>query len=123
MIQATCPEDHDLLPFVSGAPGDGAGDVRTHLSGCSECRSRLDKLGAEVASLRRNLGAGMTLLEANPVSDDRADTADADPGAFDFSFNDAPELPAAAVAIGGYLVVAELDAGVRRTSTGSCIRP
>ena len=113
MIQATCPEDHDLLPFVSGEPV--AADVRTHLDVCSECRSRLEKLGAEVASLRRNLEAGMTILGSDPVSDDRADTADADPHEFDFTFTDAPGLPAmaagSAVTIGRYLVVGELDSG------------
>jgi tRNA A-37 threonylcarbamoyl transferase component Bud32 len=111
MIQVACPEDHDLLPLVSDeAVSD---EVRGHLDGCSECRSRLAMLKAEVASLRGSVEAGMGPAAFSPVPDHLDETKDAD--SLDFQCPDVSPSPASAAgppaAIGRYLVVGVLDTG------------
>ncbi len=113
MIRVACPEEHDLLPLISGEAV--AAEVYDHLDGCSDCRSRLEQMRAEVSSLRWNVQGGMTLPDFDGLPDDQAETEDADPSDFDFDRADPDDrlamAPGPGMAIGKYLVVGVLDTG------------
>lgn len=51
MNTSGCPEEHELLVLASEGTADAA--VRAHLEGCPDCRERLARLNAELATLRR----------------------------------------------------------------------
>ena len=50
MNVTACPEEHELLVLATEGLADPA--IRAHLDGCADCRERLARLGAEVATLR-----------------------------------------------------------------------
>jgi anti-sigma factor RsiW len=52
MPEPQCLEDHELLPLLDG--GKAPKKVADHLQACAACRRRLERLRAEVQSLRRN---------------------------------------------------------------------
>ena len=52
MIPTICPEDHELLPLASDELASH--EVTSHVAGCPACRERVDRLTAEVRSLRRS---------------------------------------------------------------------
>src|SRR5262249_43721008 len=121
MIRRICPEDPELLPLASGEPADG--EVADHVTGCPACRERVDRMAAEVRSLRRNQAAVLTepwpepgLSWGTPGALAHGATEDWTPP--DPTLTLAPEPAAAAgvhpvapAAIGKYLVVGELDRG------------
>ena len=72
MIRRICPEDHELLPIAAGEPADG--EVSDHVSGCPACREQVDRLTAEVRSLRRAHAAVPT--DADKVNEPKARVAD-----------------------------------------------
>ena len=47
-----CPDETELLALAMGDPI--AAEVMAHVEGCTSCQTRLDRLRAEVASLREN---------------------------------------------------------------------
>jgi eukaryotic-like serine/threonine-protein kinase len=53
-----CLDETELLALAMGEPVAAA--ITAHLGGCALCRRRLDRLQAEVASLRQNHGQGTT---------------------------------------------------------------
>jgi hypothetical protein len=63
-----CLDETELLALAMGEPV--AAVVTAHMEGCALCRRRLDRLQAEVASLRQNHGQGTT-----PGSAERAAAA------------------------------------------------
>ena len=121
MIRRICPEDPELLPLAAGEATDGA--VSDHVTGCPACRQRVDRMAAEVRSLRRNQAAVPTepwpepgLSWGTPGARSPGATEDWTPP--DPTLTLAPEPAAAAgvhpvapAAIGQYLVVGELDRG------------
>jgi hypothetical protein len=50
MPEPRCPEDHELLPLLDG--GKVTKSVQGHLKTCAACKQRLERLRAEVQSLR-----------------------------------------------------------------------
>jgi hypothetical protein len=50
MPEPRCPEDHELLPLLEN--GKVTKGVQSHLKTCAACRRRLERLRAEVQSLR-----------------------------------------------------------------------
>jgi hypothetical protein len=119
MIRTTCPEDHDLLPLASGE--QATGEVTDHVVGCPACSERVDRLTAEVRSLRRSsAGASAGLHGTGPAdgsgsgsSGATADWTPLDATRATATASGAPAggHPALPVAIGKYLVVGELDRG------------
>jgi anti-sigma factor ChrR (cupin superfamily) len=53
-----CPDEAELLAIAIGVPVAAA--VTAHAGGCAKCRTRLEQLQAEVASLRQSQGNGTT---------------------------------------------------------------
>ena len=51
MPEPRCPDDHELLPLLDG--GKAAKEVLGHFNACPACKQRLDRLRAELHSLRR----------------------------------------------------------------------
>jgi hypothetical protein len=51
MPEPRCPEDHELLPLLDG--GKTTKEVLAHFNTCPACKQRLERLRAEVHSLRR----------------------------------------------------------------------
>jgi hypothetical protein len=64
-----CPDETEMLAVAMGEPVAAA--VTAHVDGCVMCLARLDRLKAELASLRQNHGHGMTppSTELNPAED------------------------------------------------------
>ncbi len=89
MTSALCPEEETLLALVLSNPV--ADEVHAHTQGCLACRERLERLGSEVAALRRT-----TQWRPEPVSETAAAAAPAS------------ERPAT---IGKYLIVGTLGHG------------
>jgi hypothetical protein len=54
----TCPDETELLALAMREPV--AAEVTAHADGCAMCRTRLDRLQAEVALLRQNHGYATT---------------------------------------------------------------
>jgi hypothetical protein len=52
MPKPRCLEDHEFLALLDG--GKATKGVQGHLDGCPACMERLERLRAEVQSLRRN---------------------------------------------------------------------
>jgi hypothetical protein len=50
MTTLSCPDETELLALAMGEPIAAA--VTAHVDGCAMCRTRLDRLEAELASLR-----------------------------------------------------------------------
>src|SRR5262245_16317504 len=123
MIRTTCPEDHELLPLAAGEPADG--EVSDHVRRCPACRERVDRMTAEVRSLRRTQAA----LPTEPWPEPSAPggppegTGSGVPGGTeDWTPAGSASTPAPPTtwhagagapppAIGQYLVVGELDRG------------
>jgi tRNA A-37 threonylcarbamoyl transferase component Bud32 len=68
MTRTLCPEDDALLFLILGDPV--AGDVQTHVDACPGCRQRLDRMKAEIKTLRLVTpgGPGDTLAEDVPAA-------------------------------------------------------
>jgi hypothetical protein len=54
MPEPRCPEDHELLPLLDG--GKATKEGLAHFNICPACKHRLERLRAEVHSLRRKSG-------------------------------------------------------------------
>ena len=54
----TCPDETELLALAMGETAAAA--VTAHVAGCASCQTQLDRLQAEVASLRQNHAHGPT---------------------------------------------------------------
>jgi serine/threonine protein kinase len=126
-----CPEETDLLAMAMGEPVAAA--VTAHVDECAICQRRLDRLKAEVASLRQSHGNGTTApsTEQGPAvphvgepPDDGTtlDWTSADPAGARDTDPLGPEAVAAAQhraegqgdmpdAIGNYKVIGWLDGG------------
>ena len=65
-----CPDETELLVLAMGDPI--AAEVTAHVDGCTSCRTRLDRLRAEVASLRENHEQGTTPPSTERDPDGRA---------------------------------------------------
>jgi eukaryotic-like serine/threonine-protein kinase len=118
-----CPDETELLVLAMGDPI--AAEVMAHVEGCTSCRTRLDRLRAEVAALRENHGHGTTApsTERDPAGEHDGEPPDAE-STREWSSADplGPEAVAAARAraeghdsmpdtIGKYKVVGRLGAG------------
>jgi serine/threonine protein kinase len=66
-----CPDETELLVLAMGDPI--AAEVMAHVEGCTSCRTRLDRLRAEVAALRENHAHGTA-----PPSTERGPAAEHD---------------------------------------------
>jgi hypothetical protein len=53
-----CPDETEMLAVAMGEPVAAA--VTAHVDGCVMCRARVDRLKAELASLRQNHGCAAT---------------------------------------------------------------
>src|SRR5262245_14472504 len=123
MIRRICPEEHELLPMASGEPADA--EVSGHVRGCPACRERVDRMAAEVRSLRLYTSEASSepwpepgFSPGSPVPDAAGMTEDWTPAGS--AITPAPPTtwpdgagapPAAPPAIGKYLVVGEVDRG------------
>src|SRR5262245_46824304 len=114
MDSSPCPDDHELLPLVTG--GAVPDRVRRHLDACGTCRLRVERLRAEVAAVRlvaEELPAPAEVRSSavapqaetaswpsatEPVADSATGTESAEP-------RPRPE------SIGRYRIVGELDSG------------
>src|SRR5262249_39430408 len=134
MIDASCPQDADLLPFAAGE--NGIASVHEHVAQCPSCQKRLAQIQAEIETLRRDgreteyfaslpfhratkpdppaqqLAPGNQEAAAEELS---PTTTDWRTRATPVSFSDAeslgPALGASPRRIGKYVVVAPLDQG------------
>ena len=117
MIRRICPDDHELLPLASDGSADRS--ISDHVAGCPACRGRLDRMSAEVRSLRRGhdgtASQPWSALGPTPGASDGGDaglTRDwtpPDPAVSTAADPGGDAAPPAA--IGKYLVVGELDRG------------
>ena len=67
-----CPDETELLALAMGEPVAAA--MMASVDGCAKCRTRLEQLQAEVASLRQSRGQATTTpsIELDPaVNQDR----------------------------------------------------
>jgi serine/threonine protein kinase len=99
MAEQPCPEDHELLPLVGGA----AAVVDEHVAGCASCQKRLERLRAEVESLR------IAFADTSLGDVTRSFTPPSPNGSLE------PRKPQPPASIGKYRVIAELSRGGQGT--------
>jgi serine/threonine protein kinase len=118
---AICPDESELLKIAMDEPVEQ--DIREHVDGCAECRSRVARFRAEAASLMGSFpdGVGSRSTERDPDQSKVAGPSDQDAQATEPRVVGPEDVAAAREraerqspvpdAIGGYKVVGLIDTG------------
>jgi predicted Ser/Thr protein kinase len=118
MAEAGCPQDEELLPLATREPGSDR--ARSHLDSCASCRQRVDRLQAEVETLRQAAQDTPALSAVQP--DEAASVVAQLPTTDDWKTREGvvpvsppwppAETPMGSLAtVGKYILVAPLDEG------------